>query len=60
MMYLSDKGFVHRDLATRNVFVSHKNICKVYTFQATIYIMYYMAFGIMMIDILEILGCRVI
>ena len=29
MVYLSGKGFVHRDIAARNILLSHNNICKV-------------------------------
>ena len=29
MQYLSTKGFVHRDLATRNILLSEEGICKV-------------------------------
>ena len=29
MQYLSTKGFVHRDLATRNILLSEGEICKV-------------------------------
>ncbi len=29
MQYLSAKGFVHRDMAARNVLVTANNICKV-------------------------------
>lgn len=29
MLYLSEKGFVHRDIAARNVLVSDRDVCKV-------------------------------
>ncbi|CAI8019033.1 Ephrin type-A receptor 8 (Fragment) [Geodia barretti] len=32
MLYLSGKGFVHRDIAARNILLSHNNICKISDF----------------------------
>jgi tRNA A-37 threonylcarbamoyl transferase component Bud32 len=29
MQYLASKGFVHKDLAARNVFVTNNDTCKV-------------------------------
>ena len=31
MQYLASKGFVHKDLAARNVFVTNNDTCKVIT-----------------------------
>jgi hypothetical protein len=32
MVYLSGRGFVHRDIAARNILLSHNNICKISDF----------------------------
>ena len=32
MAYLSNKAFVHRDIAARNILVSENGICKVYKY----------------------------